>query len=137
MDTFSRAARSRIMARVRSQRNKSTELKIISILKREGLKGWRRNSPLYGKPDFIYPKQRIALFVDGCFWHGCPKCCRMPSAHRTYWMNKIERNKIRDKQVTKFLKKNGWRVIRIWEHEIKTSKIIRKLNVINKFYKNL
>ncbi|KAB2853511.1 MAG: DUF559 domain-containing protein, partial [Anaerolineae bacterium] len=60
-----------------------------------------------------------------------------PSAHRTYWMNKIERNKIRDKQVTKFLKKNGWRVIRIWEHEIKTSKIIRKLNVINKFYKNL
>lgn len=62
MDTVSRAARSRIMARVRSQRNKSTELKIIRILKREGLKGWRRNSLLYGKPDFIYPKQRIALF---------------------------------------------------------------------------
>lgn len=137
MDTFSSAMRSRIMARVRSQRNKSTELKIIGILKRERLKGWRRNSALLGKPDFIYPKQRIALFVDGCFWHGCPKCCRMPSAHRKYWVNKIERNKNRDKEATKVLKKKGWKVIRIWEHEISRSKITRKLNVISKFYKNL
>ncbi|KKO17988.1 MAG: very short patch repair endonuclease [Candidatus Brocadia sp.] len=135
MDTFSSAVRSRIMARVRSQRNRSTELKIIEILKRGGLKGWRRNSPLHGKPDFIYPKQRIALFVDGCFWHGCPKCCRMPSAHRKYWVNKIERNKNRDKDVTKALKKKGWKVIRIWEHEISAAKIARKLNILSKYYK--
>lgn len=135
MDTFSSAVRSRIMARVRSQRNRSTELKIIEILKRGGLKGWRRNSPLHGKPDFIYPKQRIALFVDGCFWHGCPKCCRMPSAHRKYWVNKIKRNKNRYKDVTKALKKKGWKVIRIWEHEISAAKIARKLNILSKYYK--
>jgi DNA mismatch endonuclease Vsr len=79
VDTFSKTERSRIMSRVKSKNNKSTELGFISIIKEKNIIGWRRNYPLIGKPDFVFPKQRIAIFIDGCFWHKCPKHCRMPS----------------------------------------------------------
>ena len=130
MDTFSKAERSRIMASVKSRNNKSTELKFISLLKEKSITGWRRNYPLTGKPDFVFPRLKIAVFIDGCFWHGCPSHCRMPSSNVNYWNNKIEKNKIRDKKITKALKMKDWQVIRIWEHEIKTGKLNRKLKRI-------
>jgi DNA mismatch endonuclease (patch repair protein) len=127
MDTVSPDKRSRIMARVQSKGNESTELRVIKFLREKKLKGWRRNSTLPGKPDVIYPKPRVAIFVDGCFWHGCKKHCRLPSSNREYWIAKIERNKARDKEISKELKLLGWEVIRIWEHEIRTSQMTRKL----------
>ena len=130
MDTVSPDKRSRIMARVQPKGNESTELRIIKFLKERGLKGWRRNYTLPGKPDFVYPKLQIALFVDGCFWHGCKKHCRWPSSNREDWMGKIERNKARDKEIAKELKLLGWEVVRIWEHEIGTSRMTRKLRKV-------
>lgn len=130
MDTFSKAERSRIMASVKSRDTKSTELKFLSFLKEAHITGWRRNYPLTGKPDFVFPHFKIAVFIDGCFWHGCPRHCRMPASNINYWNKKIERNKIRDKKITKTLKMKGWAVIRIWEHEIKSGKINRKLRQI-------
>jgi DNA mismatch endonuclease, patch repair protein len=130
VDTFSKTERSRIMSRVKSKNNKSTELRFISIIKEKNIIGWRRNYPLIGKPDFVFPKQRIAVFIDGCFWHKCPKHCRMPSSNKEYWSQKIEKNRIRDGKTKKLLKEEGWLVIRIWEHEIKQKKINHKLNLI-------
>jgi DNA mismatch endonuclease (patch repair protein) len=132
VDTFSKTERSRIMSRVKSKNNKSTELGFISIIKEKNIIGWRRNYPLIGKPDFVFPKQRIAIFIDGCFWHKCPKHCRMPSSNKEYWNQKIEKNRIRDRKTKKLLKEAGWFVIRIWEHEIKQKKINHKLNLIKK-----
>jgi len=122
--------RSRIMASVKSRDTKSTELKFISLLKEKGITGWRRNYPLTGKPDFVFPLFKITVFIDGCFWHGCPRHCRMPSSNVNYWNTKIEKNKIRDKKITKALKMKGWQVIRIWEHEIKTGRLNQKLKRI-------
>lgn len=130
VDTFSKTERSRIMSRVKSKNNKSTELGFISIIKEKNIIGWRRNYPLIGKPDFVFPKQRIAIFIDGCFWHKCPKHCRMPSSNKEYWNQKIDKNRVWDIKTTKLLKEKGWFVIRIWEHEIKQRKINRKLNIL-------
>lgn len=132
MDTFSKTERSRIMASVKSRKNKSTELRFISILKDNGITGWHRNYPMAGNPDFVFLRLKIAVFIDGCFWHGCHSHCRMPSSNVNYWNNKIEKNTIRDKQITKALKMKGWQVIRIWEHEIKSGKLNHKLNRIKK-----
>lgn len=117
---------------MKSRKNKSTELRFISILKDNGITGWRRNYPITGNPDFIFLRLKIAVFIDGCFWHGCPIHCRMPSSNVKYWNNKIEKNKIRDKKITKALKMRGWQVIRIWEHEIKSGQHGRKLNLMKK-----
>lgn len=132
MDTFSQRERSRIMASVRSKGNKSTELKLVAILRSERLKGWRRNYQIKGKPDFVYPRQKVAVFIDGCFWHGCPKCYRRPNSRQEYWDLKVRRNTLRDAEVSKLLTDNGWKVFRVWEHDLKTSpdKIIRQLKKI-------
>ena len=118
MDTVSPTQRSEIMARVRSEGNKSTESAVIAVFRAKRISGWRRQYPIVGTPDFCFPRQRIAVFVDGCFWHGCPKHCRKPSANRDYWDRKISRNTKRDKTVTNALRKKGWTVVRIWEHEM-------------------
>jgi len=125
------------MASVKSRDAKSTELKFILLLKEKGITGWRRNYPLTGKPDIVFSRFKIAVFIDGCFWHGCPHHCRMPSSNVNYWNNKIEKNKIRDKKITKALKMRGWQVIRIWEHEIKTGKLNRKLRQIKIAQQNI
>jgi DNA mismatch endonuclease Vsr len=92
-DTVSRKKRSQIMSAVRSTGNKATEAVFITILRKGGISGWRRQFRLRGKPDFVFPKQRTAIFVDGCFWHGCTKHCRMPKGNSGYWKPKISRNK--------------------------------------------
>lgn len=113
--------RSQIMRAVRSNKNKSTELAIIKIFKFFKIKGWRRNYKIFGKPDFVFPKKRVVIFVDGCFWHG--HNCRniRPISNATYWENKLKRNKKRDLIVTKTLSEKQWRVIRIWECALKSS----------------
>ena len=100
-DTFSKKQRSEIMKAVKSKGNKSTEIKLIEIFRLHHITGWRRNSNLAGHPDFIFPKNQIAVFADGCFWHG--HNCRnvTPSENAEYWQNKIKRNKARDKAITK------------------------------------
>jgi len=101
----------------------------MKVMKSHSITGWRRNYGLFGMPDYVFLKQKIAVFVDGCFWHKCSQHCRMPEKNHQYWTDKIERNFQRDKQVTNELKKIGWVVIRIWEHElIGTASLSRKLN---------
>lgn len=83
--------------------------------------GWRRSSRLQGKPDFIFPKLRIAAFVDGCFWPGCPKHGTKPKTNAAFRRRKIARNRKRDREVGQALRQRGWRVLRIWEHELKNA----------------
>ncbi len=106
------------MAAIRSRGNKETELKLASILRATRITGWRRHQSLPGRPDFIFRRQRLAVFVDGCFWHGCPKHCRMPQGNREYWRRKIAGNSARDHRVTRLLRSRGWRVLRIWGHAL-------------------
>lgn len=117
-----------MMAAIRSKGNKSTEIALIILMRSSGLSGWRRNSMLPGKPDFIFPRPRVAIFVDGCFWHGCPKCFVPPKSRQEYWEPKIARNKKRDRRVKQDLELSGWKVVRVWEHEFKQpTRLIGKL----------
>ncbi len=116
------------MSRIKGKGNKDTELVMIQILRSNHISGWRRNQAVFGKPDFVFPKQKIALFVDGCFWHGCPKHSNMPQNNREFWQKKLQGNKERDKRVTRELRKLGWVVVRVWEHELKIpQKVAAKL----------
>ena len=131
-DTFSTKQRSEIMKAVKSKGNKSTEIKLIAIFKFHHLIGWRRNSNLAGHPDFVFPEKRIALFADGCFWHGCPKHATWPANRAAWWRRKILGNKYRDALVTRTLRRAGWRVLRVWEHELATkneARLARRLAV--------
>jgi len=87
---------------------------------------------MFGNPDFVFAQAKIAVFVDGCFWHGCPNHCRMPKTNREYWENKIEKNKRRDRKVTRVLRSEDWNVIRIWEHELDEVGVKRKLRILRK-----
>lgn len=111
--------RTKMMASVKSCGNKSTELRFVSILQAWSIVGWRRHYKVAGKPDFTFPRERIVVFIDGCFWHGCPKHCRMPASNVPYWEKKIKGNVRRDKRIRKSLKEQGWIVYRFWEHELK------------------
>ena len=124
MDIVSRHDRSRIMASVKSSANTSTEKAFIAILKRNNITGWRRKCLVHGRPDFVFPISRVAVFIDGCFWHNCPQHCRFPSTNIEYWKKKIFRNEQRDKEVTYELKKKGWKVLRFWEHDLKGGKTL-------------
>ena len=117
-DVFSKRKRSQVMAAIKSRGNKTTEIKLATIFRKNKIVGWRRNFPLFGNPDFVFPKLRLAIFVDGCFWHGCPKHLRKPKGNRNFWSEKISRNRKRDRIVTRNLRSAGWRVLRVWEHEL-------------------
>lgn len=114
-DMFTKVTRSRIMSGIRSNGNYSTEQRLIVIMRKYGIVGWRRRIKLPGKPDFVFRRARVVVFVDGDFWHGNPRCYRLPKSNIEYWRKKIEGNRARDKDITKTLKRLGWRVIRIWE----------------------
>lgn len=118
-DVFDEEKRSAIMRQVKSQNNKSTELRLINIFKQNGITGWRRNYPIKGRPDFVFPQKKIAVFVDGCFWHGHDCRNTHPADHRDYWQKKRERNMKRDREVTTMFTARGWVVLRIWECELK------------------
>lgn len=129
-DIVSRKVRSNIMKKVPSKGNKSTELKLITLFKENNIKGWRRQYPVKGHPDFVFLKQKVAIFVDGCFWHGHD--CRniRPKDNEEYWRKKISRNIERDKEVTEYFKRRGWIVIRIWECELKGKQLPSKLHML-------
>jgi DNA mismatch endonuclease (patch repair protein) len=121
-DWLTREQRSRNMSSIRSKGNKTTEHVFLSILRQAGITGWRRHVNLPGKPDFVFRSQRLAIFVDGCFWHGCPRCYRLPQDNRTYWKNKVAGNRRRDLRRSRELRLLGWRVLRFWEHNLRSAR---------------
>ena len=118
-DVFDKSKRSEIMKKVRSKKNKSTELKLIELFKENNIHGWRRNYNVKGHPDFVFLDKRIAIFVDGCFWHGHDCRNTRPADHQEYWQKKRERNMEHDREVTAMFEARGWTVLRIWECELK------------------
>ena len=140
-DVFSKAKRSEVMSRIRSRGNKDTEVKLAKFFRRHKITGWRRQVQISSRaallrgpkikatrqrrpasfsvrPDFVFPKHRLEVFVDGCFWHGCPKHATKPKNNRAFWHRKLSRNKKRDVLVTRALRRANWRVLRIWEHTL-------------------
>jgi DNA mismatch endonuclease (patch repair protein) len=103
----------------------------LRLLREAGISGWRRDANLPGKPDFVFKGKRVAVFIDGCFWHGCPRCFRLPEDNRRYWRAKIMANRARDRRTRTKLRSLNWRVIRIWEHSLKSpparSRVIARL----------
>jgi len=129
VDFLSPQQRSRLMAAVRPQNNKTTELALVVLLKQAKIVGWRRHRDLPGRPDFVFTKAKLAVFVDGCFWHGCTRCRHLPEANREFWRRKLEGNRRRDMNVNSTLKRMGWNVVRIWEHEFSfPARILRKIH---------
>lgn len=119
--------RSLTMAAIRGKHNRSTELRLRMALVHEGIKGWQLHArALPGNPDFFFKKEQVAVFVDGCYWHGCPKCGHIPKTRSLFWEAKIKRNQQRDKRVRMELKKIGILPIRIWEHELKGPHVLQK-----------
>lgn len=119
-DWLSREQRSRNMTSIRSKGNATTELVFLGLLQNARISGWRRHLNLPGKPDFVFRSQRLAVFIDGCFWHGCPKCYRLPEDNRPYWKSKVFSNRRRDRSRARELRSLNWRVLRVWEHSLKT-----------------
>lgn len=136
-DVFDTKKRSEVMSRIRGKGNKSTELALAAIFRKAGIKGWRRHfviklrlkvkrgsssetqpEVLVIKPDFVFRKERVALFVDGCFWHRCPLHSKLPENNREFWEQKLARNVERDRLSNRELEKAGWQVVRVWEHDL-------------------
>lgn len=144
-DVFTKAKRSEVMSRIRSRGNQDTELRLRAVFRAQGITGWRRQVAVRysgsGKlpvrksvrPDFIFRAQKLAIFVDGCFWHGCPQHFRRPQTRQKFWDAKIGRNRARDAEVTKGLKKTGWRVLRLWEHELAPRQEKRLLSRLRRY----
>ncbi len=136
-DVFTKAKRSEVMSRIRSRGNRDTELALVRVFRAHGITGWRRQVKvmvesrrsrgegrprlvlrLSVRPDFVFPTLRVAVFVDGCFWHACPLHTTKPRSNAAFWRRKFAANKARDRLVTRTLRATGWRVLRIWEHEL-------------------
>ena len=140
-DRLTKRERSELMAKVRGRGNLSTELVLARLLRANKISGWRRQVQIRGRaalprrqiqatghrrptffrvrPDFVFRRVRLAIFVDGCFWHGCPKHATKPKNNRAFWQRKLSANKTRDRLVNRTLRRTGWRVIRIWECALK------------------
>lgn len=131
-DIFSAAKRSAVMRSIRSTRNLSTENKLASALRKAHVAGWRRhhrivpraaalkaNTARPVRPDFVFPAAKLAVFLDGCFWHCCPLHSTVPKGNRVWWKKKLAANTERDARNTFQLRRCGWRVLRIWEHDLR------------------
>jgi DNA mismatch endonuclease, patch repair protein len=136
-DVFTKAKRSEVMSKIRGKGNKDTEVALAKLFRANGITGWRRHYPIEGKPDFAFPKHKLAVFVDGCFWHGCPKHGVQPKGNKEFWLTKLEANKARDRKVNRLLRSSGWHVLRIWEHDltklrrhVAQNRIVRTLMII-------
>ena len=112
------------MGRIRSRGNRTTEMRFIQLLRFYKIRGWRRGSKLLGRPDFVFYKQRIVIFIDGDFWHGNPKKYRLPKSNCEYWEKKIKSNQTRDRMVNRKLRKCGWTVLRFWESDLRDKQAI-------------
>jgi len=111
--------RSRTMSAIKGKNNSSTERLLRMALVRAGIRGWVTHVNLPGKPDIYFPKKRIAVFLDGCFWHGCQRCGHIPKTNSLFWSTKIKRNRQRDQRNARLLRGQGIRVVRAWEHALK------------------
>jgi DNA mismatch endonuclease, patch repair protein len=156
-DVFTKAKRSAVMSRIRSRGNKDTELALVRLLRAHKISGWRRQVEVRGekaegrgrrqevsrtshlkprpfrvRPDFVFKKLRTVIFVDGCFWHGCPQHATKPKHNREFWRRKFSANKARDELVTRALRRAGWRVLRVWEHELARKNAARLVRRIQK-----
>lgn len=124
MDIWTAEKRAHVMSKIRSRGNLSTEQALAKAFRRLGVTGWRRHllvsiGDRAVRPDFVFPRVGLAVFVHGCFWHGCPLHGTTPSTRRSYWAAKLAANKARDRRVERSLRKRGWRVVRIWEHSVR------------------
>jgi DNA mismatch endonuclease (patch repair protein) len=126
-DVFTKTKRSEVMSRIRGSGNRDTELRLIAIFRRHGIKGWRRNVRLFGRPDFVFPQQKVLVFVDGCFWHRHPGCrfAYTPKSRRNFWLPKFASNIARDKLVTRTLRNARWKIVRVWECELTNQRSAR------------
>lgn len=126
--------RSKAMAAVKGKHNRTTEIQFRMALVRAGITGWLTHTNLPGKPDVYFPKARIAIFLDGCFWHGCGRCGHVPKTNSLFWATKIGRNQERDRRNSRLLRKQGISVIRAWEHALKNpdqlQRILRRIEAI-------
>ena len=154
-DVFTKSKRSEVMSRIRGRGNRDTELALAKLFRRHKITGWRRQIEIRGRaalprrqspatkhrrptgfrvrPDFIFSKLKLAVFVDGCFWHGCPQHAIKPKNNRAFWQRKLSANKARDRLVNQTLRRAGWRVIRIWEHEFSRKNELRLIARIQRF----
>ncbi len=127
-DVYTRAERSALMAKVRGRGNLTTEEALAKVFRSEGWSGWRRQRRIGGRarggrfrvrPDFVFAALRLAVFVDGCFWHGCPRHGTRPRGNAAFWRAKFRRNRERDRRDSRNLRRAGWKVLRLWEHALK------------------
>jgi DNA mismatch endonuclease (patch repair protein) len=123
VDIWTAEKRSQVMTKVRSRGNLSTEEALAKAFRRLRVTGWRRHLPVKMgdravRPDFVFPRAGLVVFVHGCFWHGCPRHGTTPSTRRSYWVPKLAANKTRDRRVERALRKQNWKVLRIWEHSV-------------------
>ena len=129
-DSMNKAQRSAQMAKVRGTGNKSTERHMESILIKSGNKGWDKHpKTILGKPDFFFPDYKLAIFVDGCFWHACPRC-RRRTPKSDFWYKKLDGNRRRDNRIQRKLRQEGYHVMRVWEHELKKDFWLKRLNAM-------
>jgi DNA mismatch endonuclease (patch repair protein) len=126
MDHVSKEIRSKIMAAIHSRGNTTTELPLAKLLSAAHVRGYRKHWPVAGKPDFAWPRRKVAVFVDGCFWHGC-SCKYLPRTNTAFWRNKIEANKRRDRRVTRSLRRDGWTVIRVKECAVRKDSTLKRI----------
>jgi DNA mismatch endonuclease (patch repair protein) len=116
------------LSKVKSKNTKA-ELLFRSYIWKQGVRGYRVKNALPGKPDLVFPKHKVVVFIDGCFWHGCPKCYRAPDKNKEYWRKKVITNKERDERANVRLVKMGYLTLRFWEHQVnqEMEKCYRKL----------
>jgi len=131
-DTLSTAERSARMAKVRGTGNKSTEGLVEARLIENGIVGWEKHPKgIVGKPDFYFPAEHVAIFVDGCFWHACPVCNRnVPTVRGEFWRNKINENRRRDNRQRRLLRRQGYHVMRVWEHQLRADTWLKRLQAM-------
>lgn len=129
-DPLSPNERSLRMSKVRSRGNRSTELRVEAALHQNSISNWEKHpKQVVGTPDFFFPHESLAVFVNGCFWHGCERCSRnMPINRREFWTAKLDQNKRRDRRVRRQLRQMGIRTITIWEHSLKTNLWIGRIS---------
>ncbi|MFY2608800.1 DNA mismatch endonuclease Vsr [Achromobacter ruhlandii] len=144
-DVFDRTKRSAVMAKIRGTGNRSTELTMVRGFRSAHVTGWRRHvtftfrvqaptgsvaaantQVVKVRPDFIFRSERVAIFVDGCFWHCCPLHSKVPESNRSFWEPKLQANVARDRRATRLLRDAGWSVLRVWEHELRDMERIVK-----------
>lgn len=118
MDTLSKESRRKNMQAIKGKETK-LETRVSHALWYKGIRFRKNVRGLYGNPDIAIRKHKVAIFIDSCFWHACPLHCHVPETNREFWLAKLERNKQRDQEVTDHYHQNGWRVLRVWEHDLK------------------